>query len=103
MINNLNVIAIIPARGGSKGVKLKNLRTVCGVPLVATVGRVIKSLSEIDRSVVSTDHEEIARVAEDAGISAPFRRTEELSGDRVSDIEVLTHALLETELIDKNL
>ncbi|MBT5400293.1 acylneuraminate cytidylyltransferase family protein [bacterium] len=100
MINNLNVIAIIPARGGSKGVKLKNLRTVCGVPLVATVGRVIKSLSEIDRSVVSTDHEEIARVAEDAGISAPFRRPEELSGDRVGDIEVLTHALLETELID---
>ena len=100
MISNKRILIVVPARGGSKGIPLKNLRKVNGVPLVAAVGKIIKSLSEIDRSVVSTDHEEIASVAEDAGIAAPFRRPKELSGDRISDIEVLTHALLEMELID---
>ena len=100
MISNKRILIVVPARGGSKGIPLKNLRKVNGVPLVAAVGKIIKSLSEIDQSVVSTDHEEIAIVAEDAGIAAPFRRPKELSGDRISDIEVLTHALLEMELID---
>ena len=100
MISNKRILIVVPARGGSKGIPLKNLRKVNGVPLVAAVGKIIKSLSEIDQSVVSTDHEEIASVAEDAGIAAPFRRPKELSGDRISDIEVLTHALLEMELID---
>ena len=100
MINGLSVLVVVPARGGSKGILLKNLRKVNGIPLVASVGNIIKSIPEIDRSIVSTDHEEIASVAEDAGIAAPFRRPKELSGDRISDIEVLTHALLEMELID---
>ena len=100
MISNKRILIVVPARGGSKGIPLKNLRKVNGVPLVAAVGKIIKTLSEIDQSVVSTDHEEIASVAEDAGIAAPFRRPKELSGDRISDIEVLTHALLEMELID---
>jgi CMP-N,N'-diacetyllegionaminic acid synthase len=100
MISNKRILIVVPARGGSKGIPLKNLRKVDGVPLVAAVGKIIKSLSEIDQSVVSTDYEEIAIVAEDAGIAAPFRRPKELSGDRISDIEVLTHALLEMELID---
>ena len=100
MISNKRILIVVPARGGSKGIPLKNLRKVNGVPLVAAVGKIIKSLSEIDQSVVSTDHEEIAIVAEDAGIAVPFRRPKELSGDRISDIEVLTHALLEMELID---
>ena len=100
MINGLGVLVVVPARGGSKGMLLKNLRKVNGIPLVASVGNIIKSIPEIDRSIVSTDHEEIASVAEDAGIAAPFRRPKELSGDRISDIEVLTHALLEMELID---
>ena len=100
MISNKRILIVVPARGGSKGIPLKNLRKVNGVPLVAAVGKIIKSLSEIDQSVVSTDHEEIASVAEDAGIAVPFRRPKELSGDQISDIEVLTHALLEMELID---
>ena len=74
MISGKKVLAIIPARGGSKGIILKNLRTVGGVPLVAAVGRVLEFLPEIDRAIVSTDHEDIANVAEEAGISAPFRR-----------------------------
>lgn len=101
MINGLRVLAVVPARGGSKGIHLKNLRKVNGIPLVAMVGAVIKSVPEIDSSIVSTDHEEIASVAMNSGIRCPFFRPKELSGDQIGDLDVLTHALLETELIDK--
>ena len=62
MINNKSVLAVVPARGGSKGIPLKNLQPVNGVPLVALVGRVIKQLPEIDRSVISTDYERMAQL-----------------------------------------
>jgi CMP-N-acetylneuraminic acid synthetase len=97
---NKKILVVVPARGGSKGVPLKNLRKVGGVPLISTVGKIIKSVPVVDRAVVSTDNEEIASAAKSAGISAPFRRPKSLSGDRVGDVEVLIHALLETELID---
>jgi len=101
VIKGLRVLAIVPARGGSKGIPLKNLKKVNGVSLVSIVGNVIKDVPEIDSSVVSTDHKKIALIAKASGIRAPFYRPEELSGDRIGDLEVLTHALLETELIDK--
>ena len=100
MINGLSVLAVCPARGGSKGIPLKNLRPIAGVPMVARVGHVVARVPEIDRAVVSTDHERIAAVAEQAGLAAPFRRTPDLSGDRVSDHPVLVHALEETERLD---
>ena len=100
MINNKSVLAVVPARGGSKGIPLKNLQPVNGVPLVALVGRVLAALPEVDRAVVSTDHDEIAAVAEAAGIAAPFRRPDTLSGDRIGDIDVLIHALETCEKFD---
>jgi CMP-N,N'-diacetyllegionaminic acid synthase len=100
MYRNSRILAVCPARGGSKGVKLKNLRTVLGVPIVARVGHLVRTLPEIDRAIVSTDHDEIARVAEESGLAAPFRRPEALSGDRVGDIDVLCHALREMERLD---
>lgn len=101
MIANRRVLAVVPARGGSKGIKLKNIRTVGGVPLVALAGAVAKALPAIDRAVVSTDHDEIARTAETAGLAAPFRRPEALSGDKIADWDVLNHALLAMEEIDR--
>lgn len=100
MIAGRRVLAVCPARGGSKGIPLKNLKPFCGVPLVARVGQLCARLDAVDRAVVSTDHEEIARVARESGLDAPFSRPEYLSGDRIGDLEVLTHALLETERID---
>jgi CMP-N,N'-diacetyllegionaminic acid synthase len=100
MIGDLRILAVCPARGGSKGIPLKNLKPFLGVPLVATVGDVVAKLPEIDRAVVSTDHDEIARVAEESGLAAPFRRPETLSGDRIGDLEVLTNALEEMEARD---
>ena len=87
MIGTKRVLAVCPARGGSKGIPLKNLQPFRGVPLVATVGQLVAKIPEIDRAVVSTDHDEIARVAEDSGLAAPFRRPETLSGDRIGDLE----------------
>jgi CMP-N-acetylneuraminic acid synthetase len=100
MINNRRVLAIVPARGGSKGIPMKNLRPVGGRPLVALAGDAAAAVPEIDRRVVSTDHPEIARVAWDAGLDAPFMRPESISGDRIGDWDVLTHALQATESHD---
>ena len=97
MIGELRVLAVVPARGGSKGLPRKNLAEVGGVPLVARVGEVIAHCPSIDRAVVSTDDEEVAVVAVVAGIDAPFRRPAELSGDVIGDVEVLQHALAATE------
>jgi CMP-N-acetylneuraminic acid synthetase len=100
MIGDKRVLAVCPARGGSKGIPLKNLKPFLGVPLVARVGHLVSEIPMIDRAVVSTDHPEIARVAAEAGLAAPFLRPEEISGDRVSDARVLSHALLEVERLD---
>lgn len=100
MIEGQRVLAVVPARGGSKGIALKNLREVGGVPLVALTGHVAAQVAEIDRAVVSTDDNRIAEVAEGAGLFAPFRRPETLSGDRIADWDVLHHALVEMEARD---
>jgi CMP-N,N'-diacetyllegionaminic acid synthase len=100
MLNHQYILAVIPARGGSKGISLKNLRKLCGKSLVAWAGDAVGKVAEIDHAVVSTDHEGIANAAESAGIGAPFRRPESLAGDRVGDLEVLTHALQAAEKLD---
>lgn len=91
---------MVPARGGSKGVRLKNLHPLGGIPLIAHVGRVLSSIAVVDRVVVSTDSDAIAAAAEAAGIEAPFRRPESLSGDLISDQEVLQHALTTVERLE---
>jgi CMP-N,N'-diacetyllegionaminic acid synthase len=101
MIDDLNVLAVIPARGGSKGVPLKNLREVEGMPIVELAARVANTVDFIDKVIVSTDHDGIARSAISGGAEAPFMRPKELSGDRVSDVQVLTHSLLEMEKKDR--
>lgn len=101
MINEKKILVVVPARGGSKGVPLKNLRHIRGVSLVAHAGRVVQALPWVDRAVVSTDHDGIAAEGEASGLTAPFRRPEDLGGDRIGDLDVLTHALLEMEKQDK--
>ena len=101
MIEGLRILAVCPARGGSKGIPHKNLQPFLGVPLVARVGHLVAEVPEIDRAIVSTDSADIARVSRESGLDAPFYRPTELSGDRISDLEVLTHALLEMEHLDR--
>ena len=101
MIDGQRILVVCPARGGSKGIPFKNLQPFLGVPLVARVGHLVKEIPSIDRAIVSTDSKEIADVARDAGLDVPFYRPEDLSGDRISDLEVLSHALVEMERQDK--
>ena len=100
MLNSKRILAVVPARGGSKAVPLKNLHPLLGVPLIAHVGRVVHEVPLIDRAVVSTDHPAIVAEAERAGLQAPFLRPEELAGDFVSDHQVLQHALTAVEALD---
>lgn len=101
MIGNRRILAICPARGGSKGIPLKNLAPFLGIPLVARVGQLVKHIPMIDRAVVSTDHPHIAEIAKDSGLDVPFLRPPDLSEDRVADAPVLIHALEEMERLDK--
>jgi CMP-N,N'-diacetyllegionaminic acid synthase len=100
LIDGKLVLAVVPARGGSKGVPLKNLHPLAGRPLLVHAGELVRKLPLIDRAVVSTDHERIAEVGQSCGLDAPFRRPPELSGDLIGDTDVLVHALLEMERID---
>jgi len=100
MIDNKTILIVVPARGGSKGIKLKNLQKIGGVSLVAKVGHIVNEISIVDRAIVSTDHKKIAEAARKSGLIVPFFRPIKLSGDRISDLEVLTQALLEIEKID---
>jgi CMP-N,N'-diacetyllegionaminic acid synthase len=101
VINGKSVLAVVPARGGSKGLPGKNLRRVGGKSLVALAGEVAAEVSMIDRRIVSTDSEEIAEEARKADLDVPFMRPLHLSGCSVADWPVLTHALAAIEQIDR--
>jgi CMP-N,N'-diacetyllegionaminic acid synthase len=100
MYADKRVLVVIPARGGSTGIKLKNLREVGGVPLVARAAVVARELEFADRIIVSTDHPKIAEVAKSFDVDAPFMRPDSLSGPTVGDWDVLHHALTEMERLD---
>lgn len=100
MIKGRTVLAVVPARGGSKGVPLKNLQPLWGRSLVAHVADIVRTAGIFDRAVVSTDHMEIADEAKKHGLDVPFTRPPELSGDLVGDHPVMLHALRETEALD---
>jgi len=87
------VISIIPARGGSKGVPKKNIKPLNGVPLIAYSIKASQRSRRIDRTVMSTDSEEIASIAREYGAEVPFLRPAALAGDRSTDYEFVAHAL----------
>ena len=87
------VLAIIPARGGSKGLPGKNIRLLGQHPLIAYSVASCLAASTIDRVIVSTDNQEIADVACSYGAEAPFLRPDELSTDLAPDLPLFTHAL----------
>ena len=93
----MNILAIIPARGGSKGIVRKNIRVFGGKPLLAhTIDAAGKS-KYISRIVVSTDSKEIALVAKKYGAEVPFLRPTELSGDRANVADAVHHLLVTME------
>jgi CMP-N,N'-diacetyllegionaminic acid synthase len=90
------MIAIVPARGGSKGLSRKNLRLLAGKPLIVHTLECALASRTISRVVVSTDDEEIAQVARAVnGVDVPFVRPSALSGDNASAVDVYLHAASE--------
>jgi len=87
------IIAIIPARGGSKGIPRKNIRPFAGHPLIAYSIAAALQAERVTRVIVSTDDEEIAEVARHYGAETPFLRPAELAADRTMDLPVFQHAL----------
>jgi len=88
------VLAIILARGGSKGIPRKNIRPFAGYPLIAYSIAAGLQAEMVTRVIVSTDDEEIAEVARGYGAETPFLRPAELAGDRSLDLPVFQHALM---------
>lgn len=94
-----NTLAIIPARGGSKGLPRKNIRLLGGKPLIAyTIHAALNS--RIERVIVSTDDPEIAEISRQWGAEVPFLRPPEISGDKATSLSVLLHALQYMETVD---
>ena len=97
-INNQKILAVIPARGGSKGIPNKNLRVIQGKSLVDHAATCAKSLGRIiDAIVLSSDSEEIIEHAKTLHINAPFKRPLELSNDDAKSIDMWKHAWLVSE------
>jgi CMP-N-acetylneuraminic acid synthetase len=92
-MSDAGAIAIVPARGGSKGIPGKNLVRLGGVPLIVRTIRAARGARTIGRIIVSTDSEEIARVARRAGAEVPFLRPRVLASDTASTEAVIRHAL----------
>jgi CMP-N-acetylneuraminic acid synthetase len=97
MFDGRIVLAVVPARGGSKGIPKKNLREVGGVSLVGRVGELARSLQWLDASVLSTDDAEIAEEGRRHGLDVPFLRPDDLAGDLAGSLGVWRHAWLAAE------
>ena len=93
MFKDHRFLAVVPARGGSKGVPRKNVRIMAGKPLIEwTIGQAAQS-RYIDRVIVTSDDEEICQVAKQFGAEVPFVRPAELASDTATGVDVLCHAV----------
>lgn len=86
------IIAVIPARGGSKRIPRKNIRPFLGKPIIAYAIEAARNAGIFDHVIVSTDDAEIAAVAREWGAETPFLRPAEISGDRTPTVDVIRHA-----------
>lgn len=93
MINGKNVLGIIPARSGSKGLPGKNIKNLCGKPLIAWSIEAGLGSQYIDEVLVSTDSEEIANIARVFGAAVPFIRPSELASDTATSFDTVKHAI----------
>ena len=100
MINGKNILGLIPARGGSKGVPKKNIKDLLGKPLIEYTAEAAKKSKYIDHLIVSTDCEEIAEVCRSINLNVPFIRPDYLASDSAKAIGVIQHAI--TTMEEKN-
>ena len=89
----MKVLAIIPARGGSKSIAKKNILSFCGEPLLAYSIKIALECPSLDRVVVSSDDDKIIDIAQSYGAEVPFKRPKELAEDDTLDLPVFVHCL----------
>ncbi len=97
----MRVLGIVPARGGSKGIPGKNLADLGGRPLIAHTIAAALAARRLTRTIVTTDSEEIAQAARDAGADVPFLRPAELATDTARAVPVMQHALTAVEAAEQ--
>ncbi|MBC7323941.1 MAG: acylneuraminate cytidylyltransferase family protein, partial [Moorella sp. (in: Bacteria)] len=93
MYQGKTILGFIPARAGSKGVPGKNIRPLAGKPLIVHTIETARASGILDYLLVSTDGEEITKIAREAGAEVPFMRPPELATDTARGIDVLAHAM----------
>lgn len=93
MKDNKKILAIIPARGGSKGVLKKNIKLLAGKPLIAWTIETALSVTCLDRVILSTDDRQISEIGKQYGAEVPFLRPEKIAADDTLDMPVYEHAL----------
>jgi len=91
--NTKEILGLIPARGGSKGIAKKNIKELGGKPLIEYTFDAAKKSQKLTRTILTTDSKEIATLGRKAGIEVPFLRPEDISRDDSSAIEYVKHAL----------
>jgi len=97
MYKGKKILAIIPARGGSKGVKLKNLRKINNRSLIEITANLVGNTKYIDEAIITSDNIDIIEEAMKYGLNSYFIRPKALSKDKVPDLPVLQHGLKKTE------
>jgi CMP-N-acetylneuraminic acid synthetase len=100
MIDGMNVLGLIPARGGSKGVPKKNIKSLMGKPLIQYTVESGKHSKYIDHLIVSTDNKEIAEICRNIHVDVPFIRPDYLASDEAKAIGVIQHAIITMEELD---
>ena len=93
MFKNKKILALIPARGGSKGLPGKNIKEIAGKPLIVWTIQTALQSNWLDKIIVSTDNETIASVSREAGAEVPFMRPKHLANDKAKVIDVVLHAI----------
>lgn len=102
MFDNRRLLAVIPARGGSKGIPHKNIIDLCGKPLISYTIKAALDSIYIDYVLVSTDDEEIARVSSEWGAEVPFMRPTELASDTAKTEDTVIHSIKTLEKVGES-
>ena len=97
MLAGKRILAIVPARQGSKGIPDKNIQEIQGISLIGWAGRCLTTLSWLDGKIITTDSPRYAAEGIKFGLDAPFLRPAELSGDCATAVDTISHALLQAE------
>ena len=93
MIATTRILAVVPARSGSKGIPDKNMQALGGNSLIARAGLTLKACPSVDRAIISTDSPRYAAEGRTHGLDAPFLRPPELSTDTAGAVETVIHAM----------